>query len=91
LSCIRTSTDPALKEEGGEMFVVLVYFDFKTCVEQFEERSLGEVVDLFQLNSNSTTPSANRRTPLLERKRRGKFVVPILFVFQTVYERGLGA
>jgi len=43
-----------------------------------EERSLGEVVDLFQLKSNSTTPSANRRTPLLRRKRRGNFRAMIL-------------
>jgi len=26
---------PALKEEGGEMFMLLIYSEFQTCEEQF--------------------------------------------------------
>jgi hypothetical protein len=31
----QTGRHPALKEEGGEIFVVLIYFEYKTCIEQF--------------------------------------------------------
>ncbi len=52
-----------------------------------EARNLGEVVDTyFKINLNSTTPSANRRTPLLWKKKEGNFVSLILFCIPNLYK-----